>query len=159
MIEAILGNLPTDSIFLSLLMLIAVGAFAGFIAGLFGIGGGVVIVPLLYYIFTLADVDEGVRMHLAVGTSLGNIVLVSIISAVSHSRKNAVDLEIVKFLASSLITGVILGSIAIAILKGSSLILIYSIILIVVAFQFFFWRDTWEISSEFPKNMLSLIHI
>ena len=153
MIEAILGNLPTDSIFLSLLMLIAVGAFAGFIAGLFGIGGGVVIVPLLYYIFTLADVDEGVRMHLAVGTSLGNIVLVSIISAVSHSRKNAVDLEIVKFLASSLITGVILGSIAIAILKGSSLILIYSIILIIVAFQFFFWRDTWEISPEFPKNI------
>ncbi len=154
MIETILGNLPTESILVALFILVCVGIFAGFIAGLFGIGGGVVIVPVLYYILTLAEIDENIRMHLAVGTSLGNIVLVSIISAFSHSRKNAVDFEIVKFIATSLITGVIIGSIAVAVLKGSSLILIYSVILTAVAFQFFFWKDSWQISSDFPKNIL-----
>lgn len=154
MIETILGNLPTESILVALIILVCVGIFAGFIAGLFGIGGGVVIVPVLYYILTLAEIDENIRMHVAVGTSLGNIVLVSIISAFSHSRKNAVDFEIVKFIATSLITGVIIGSIAVAVLKGSSLILIYSVILTAVAFQFFFWKDSWQISSDFPKNIL-----
>ena len=154
MIETILGNLPTESILVALLILVCVGIFAGFIAGLFGIGGGVVIVPVLYYILTLAEIDENIRMHVAVGTSLGNIVLVSIISAFSHSRKNAVDFEIVKFIATSLITGVIIGSIVVAVLKGSSLILIYSVILTAVAFQFFFWKDSWQISSDFPKNIL-----
>ena len=154
MIETILGNLPTESILVALFILVCVGIFAGFIAGLFGIGGGVVIVPVLYYILTLAEIDENIRMHLAVGTSLGNIVLVSIISAFSHSRKNAVDFEIVKFIATSLITGVIIGSIAVAVLKGSSLILIYSVILTAVAFQFFLWKDSWQISSDFPKNIL-----
>jgi len=153
-IETILGNLPTESILVALFILVCVGIFAGFIAGLFGIGGGVVIVPVLYYILTLAEIDENIRMHLAVGTSLGNIVLVSIISAFSHSRKNAVDFEIVKFIATSLITGVIIGSIAVAVLKGSSLILIYSVILTAVAFQFFLWKDSWQISSDFPKNIL-----
>ena len=51
------------------MLLVRTGIFAGFIAGLFGIGGGVVVVPALYYIYTLAEVDESIRMHLAVGTS------------------------------------------------------------------------------------------
>ena len=50
------------------MLLVSTGIFAGFIAGLFGIGGGVVVVPALYYIYTLAEVDESIRMHLAVGT-------------------------------------------------------------------------------------------
>ena len=114
---------------------------AGFAAGLFGIGGGVVVVPVLYYIFTLAEIDESVRMHLSIGTSLANIVPISIISAFNHSKRKSVDLNFLRFISISVVLGVILGSIIVSLLKGSTLILIYSILLMIVAMQFFFWKE------------------
>ena len=81
MFSTILNNIPADQLVLLIVLLLTTGIFAGTIAGLFGIGGGVVIVPALYYIFTLAEIDEQSRMHLAVGTSLANIIQTSIISA------------------------------------------------------------------------------
>ena len=100
--------------------MISTGIFAGFIAGLFGIGGGVVVVPALYYIFTLAEVDESIRMHLAVGTSLANIVPISIISVINHHRRGVVDVGFLKFIFISVLIGVIFGSVAVSSLKGSS---------------------------------------
>ena len=152
MFSTIFSNVASGDLFFSISLLISTGIFAGFIAGLFGIGGGVVVVPALYYIFTLAEVDESIRMHLAVGTSLANIVPISIISAVSHARKNSVNIDFLRFIFVSIIVGVTCGSIAVSYLEGSSLILIYSIILLFVAAQFFFWKDKWRLSSSFPKN-------
>ena len=153
MFSTIFSNVASGDLLFSISLLIGTGIFAGFIAGLFGIGGGVVVVPALYYIFTLAEVDESIRMHLAVGTSLANIVPISIISAVSHARKNSVNIDFLKFIFVSIIVGVTCGSIAVSYLEGSTLILIYSIILLFVAAQFFFWHDKWRLSSSFPKNM------
>ena len=87
MFSTILSNVPPESLYLLLILLISAGIFTGIIAGLFGVGGGVVVVPTLYYIFTLAEVDENIRMHLAVGTSLANIIPISIVSALSHARR------------------------------------------------------------------------
>ena len=153
MFSTIFSNVASGDLFFSISLLIGTGIFAGFIAGLFGIGGGVVVVPALYYIFTLAEVDESIRMHLAVGTSLANIVPISIISVVSHARKNSVNIDFLKFIFVSIIVGVTCGSIAVSYLKGSTLILIYSIILLFVAAQFFFWKDKWRLSSSFPQNL------
>ena len=153
MFSTIFSNVASGDLLFSVSLLIGTGIFAGFIAGLFGIGGGVVVVPALYYIFTLAEVDESIRMHLAVGTSLANIVPISIISAVSHARKNSVNIDFLKFIFVSIIVGVTCGSIAVSYLEGSTLILIYSIILLFVAAQFFFWKDKWRISPSFPKNL------
>ena len=86
MFSTILSNVPPESLYLLLILLISAGIFTGIIAGLFGVGGGVVVVPTLYYIFTLAEVDENIRMHLAVGTSLANIIPISIVSALSHAK-------------------------------------------------------------------------
>ncbi len=154
MFATIFSNVATGDLLFSIILLIGTGIFAGFIAGLFGIGGGVVVVPALYYIFTLAEVDESIRMHLAVGTSLANIVPISFISAVNHHRRKSVDLNLLKFIFLSVIIGVIFGSIIVSSLKGSSLILIYSIILFFVALQFFFWKEEWKFANHFPSNLL-----
>ena len=153
MFNTIFSNVASGDLLFSISLLISTGIFAGFIAGLFGIGGGVVVVPALYYIFTLAEVDENIRMHLAVGTSLANIVPISIISALSHARKNSVNIDFLKFIFVSIIVGVTCGSIAVSYLEGSTLILIYSIILLFVAAQFFFWKDKWRLSPSFPENV------
>lgn len=158
MLSTIISNVASGDLVFSISLLVTVGIFAGFIAGLFGIGGGVVVVPALYYIFTLAEVDESIRMHLSVGTSLANIVPISIVSAVNHAKRKSVDISLLKFIFASVITGVILGSIVVTFLKGSSLILIYSIILMFVAMQFFLWKDKWRFALVFPKNFLGHIY-
>ena len=153
MFTTIFSNVASGDLLFSVMLLVGTGIFAGFIAGLFGIGGGVVVVPALYYIYTLAEVDESIRMHLAVGTSLANIVPISIISAINHHRRGSVNLDFLKFISLSLLIGVIFGSIAVSFLEGSSLILIYSIILFFVALQFFFWKDEWRFADKFPNNL------
>lgn len=154
MFSTILSNIPQEDIFLLITLLVSTGFFAGIIAGLFGVGGGVVVVPALYYVFTLAEVDESLRMHLAVGTSLANIIPTSIISALSHARRKAVDFNLIRVIAYSIIGGVVIGALVVSSLKGSTLMLIYSSLLFLVSLQFFFWKDSWRISKEFPKNYL-----
>ena len=92
-------------------------------------------------------------MHLSIGTSLANIVPISIISAFNHAKRKSVDFNFLKFIFLSVVLGVILGSVVISYLEGSSLILIYSILLMIVAMQFFFWKDKWRLAIEFPKNI------
>ena len=153
MFSTIISNIASGDLILSISILIATGLFAGVIAGLFGIGGGVVVVPVLYYIFTLAEIDESIRMHLSIGTSLANIVPISIISAFNHAKRKSVDLSFLRFIFISVVLGVVLGSVVVSFLEGSSLILIYSILLMIVAMQFFFWKDKWRLAPEFPKNI------
>ena len=153
MFSTIISNIASGDLIFSISLLISTGLFAGFIAGLFGIGGGVVVVPVLYYIFTLAEIDESIRMHLSIGTSLANIIPISIISAFNHAKRKSVDFNFLKFIFLSVVLGVILGSVVISYLEGSNLILIYSILLMIVAMQFFFWKDKWRLAIEFPKNI------
>ena len=124
MFSTILNNIPADQLVLLIVLLLTTGIFAGTIAGLFGIGGGVVIVPALYYIFTLAEIDEQSRMHLAVGTSLANIIPTSIISAYSHYKMKAVDFKLVSLVTPSLIIGVIFGALVVSNISGSFLMII-----------------------------------
>ena len=90
-------------------LLAALGAVAGLLAGMFGIGGGMVLVPGLYYIFTHLGYDTA-AMHMAVGTSLLTIVFTGASSAFAHYRRGAVDFDIFKKFAIGLIFGVVLGT-------------------------------------------------
>ena len=101
---------------------------------------GVVVVPVLYYIFTLAEIDESIRMHLSIGTSLANIVPISIISAFNHAKRKSVDLSFLRFIFISVVLGVVLGSVVVSFLEGSSLILIYSILLMIVSCLLFLYQ-------------------
>ncbi len=102
----------------------------GFVAGLFGIGGGLITVPFLYYIFGSFGVDQTYIMHLAVGTSFAIIIPTSIVSVLTHHKYKAVDFDIVKNYGTYVVFGVIVGTIFAASLKTKSLVLFFSIIIL-----------------------------
>ena len=101
----------------------------GFVAGLFGIGGGLITVPFLYYIFGSLGIDQEYVMHLAVGTSFSIIIPTSIVSVLTHHKFKAVDFDIVKSYGAFVVFGVIFGTIFAASLKTKSLVLFFSIII------------------------------
>ncbi|MBD1158674.1 sulfite exporter TauE/SafE family protein [Pelagibacterales bacterium SAG-MED19] len=101
----------------------------GFVAGLFGIGGGLITVPFLYYIFGSLGIDQTYLMHLAVGTSFAIIIPTSIVSVLTHHKFEAVDFDIVKSYGIFVVLGVVLGTIFAASLKTKSLVLFFSIVI------------------------------
>ena len=102
----------------------------GFVAGLFGIGGGLITVPFLYYIFGKLGIDQAYLMHLAVGTSFAIIIPTSIVSVLTHHKFKAVDFDIVKSYGAFVVFGVIFGTIFATSLKTKSLVLFFSIIIL-----------------------------
>ena len=102
----------------------------GFVAGLFGIGGGLITVPFLYYIFGMLEIDQTYIMHLAVGTSFAIIIPTAIVSVLTHNKFKAVDFNIVKNYGIYVVLGVIVGTIFAASLKTKSLVLFFSIIIL-----------------------------
>ena len=146
--------------FVGLMVLIAIPV--GFFAGLFGIGGGLISVPFLYYLFSSFGVDNAYIMHLAVGTSFSIIVPTSIVSVMTHHKFKAVDFNIVKSYGVFVITGVIFGTIFAASLKTKPLILFFSIIVFFLAFYLLFLKEketniklTMKLSSKIFFGFLS----
>ena len=105
----------------------------GFVAGLFGIGGGLITVPFLYYIFASLGIDQSYIMHLAVGTSFAIIIPTSIVSVLTHHKFKAVDFNIVRSYGVYVIIGVIFGTLFAASLKTKSLVLFFSIIIFILS--------------------------
>ena len=121
----------------------------GFMAGLFGIGGGLITVPVLFYIFNFIGLDQEFIMHLAVGTSFSIIIPTSIISTMTHMKYKAVDLKIVKTFGLFVIFGVILGALFAANLKTANLILFFSIM--TMFFALIFLASKEKINPEQKK--------
>ena len=108
--------------------MIATAFPVGFFAGLFGIGGGLITVPFLFFIFEALGVDKSYLMHLAVGTSFAIIIPTSIVSVYTHYKHKSVDLSIVKTYGLFVIIGVILGTTFAALMKTKSLIVFFTIV-------------------------------
>tara|TARA_B100000927_G_C16457594_1_gene466501 strand:- start:999 stop:1835 length:837 start_codon:yes stop_codon:yes gene_type:complete len=144
---------------LSVLALAA--AVAGFMAGLLGVGGGIIMVPALYYAFTVLDFDIVTRMHLSVGTSLAIIIPTSIISTKTHMEYDAVDFGMVKSFGLFILTGVIAGTFLAVNMKTPALVLFFSIFAFMVGLFFIFLReklvDNPKKISEFVKKMSGII--
>ncbi len=102
----------------------------GFVAGLFGIGGGLITVPFLYFIFGSLEIDPQYVMHLAVGTSFAIIIPTSTVSVLTHHKFKAVDFDIVKNYGLFVVLGVIVGTVFAASLKTKSLVLFFSIMIL-----------------------------
>ena len=102
----------------------------GFVAGLFGIGGGLITVPFLYFIFSSLEIDPKYVMHLAVGTSFAIIIPTSTVSVLTHHKFKAVDFDIVKNYGLFVVLGVIVGTVFAASLKTKSLVLFFSIMIL-----------------------------
>ena len=129
-------------------------AGAGFMAGLLGVGGGIVMVPALYYAFTVLEFDIVTRMHLSVGTSLAIIIPTSIISTMTHREHDAVDLKMVKSFGVFILAGVICGTFLAVNLKTPSLVLFFSIFTLIVGLFFIFLREKLV---DNPKQISAIV--
>ena len=137
-----------------LFVLSVAAAVAGFLAGLLGVGGGIIMVPALYYAFTVLDFDILTRMHLSVGTSLAIIIPTSIISTKTHMEYDAVDFKMVKSFGIFILFGVIAGTFLAVNLKTAALVLFFSIFAFIVGLFFIFLREKL---LENPKEISDLV--
>ena len=137
-----------------LIVLSMAAAVAGFMAGLLGVGGGIIMVPALYYAFTVLDFDIVTRMHLSVGTSLAIIIPTSIISTKTHMEYDAVDFKMVKSFGIFILLGVITGTFLAVNLKTPALVLFFSIFAFIVGLFFIFVREKL---MENPKKISDLV--
>ncbi len=110
-----------------IIALAAIGGTAGFLAGLLGIGGGIVLVPGLYYTLTALGYDPEHMMHVAVGTSLAVIVPTGFSSARAHWKRGAVDLELVKKIGIGIVLGVVIGTLVAGQLSGALLKAVFAL--------------------------------
>jgi len=113
----------------------AVGGVAGLLAGLFGIGGGLVIVPMLVYVFHLLNVSQEVTMHLALATSMACIMFTSVSSFLAHHKRGAVHWDVVKRIVVGILTGTFLGSCVASLLSTDFLQVFFVFFLYFVATQ------------------------
>ncbi len=130
--------------------LLATGLMAGVLAGLLGVGGGIVIVPVLYHLFTLLGIDESVRMHVTVGTSLATIIPTSILSSRAHRKRGSLDGAMLKRLVPGVVAGVIIGSIASGFLSGQVLTAVFAGVALLVALNMAFKRDGFALADGLP---------
>jgi uncharacterized membrane protein YfcA len=154
---AIAGLDVTELIELAL-MLVAVGALAGFFAGIFGIGGGAILVPVFYECFRLAGVPLEVRMPLCIGTSLAIIIPTSIRSYRAHHARGAVDMEILKIWWLPVVIGVIAGSITARYAPERLFKIVFVGVAWSAAARLLLARDNWKLGDDLPRGPLMRLY-
>lgn len=145
-------NLPLGELLVFALAIAASGVVSGLMAGVFGIGGGAVLVPVFYQVFGLLGVEEAVRMHLSVGSSLAIIIPTSLRSFTSHRVRGAVDMELLRSFYLPVPLGVVLASLTAAFISSGGLRTIFAVITLLVALRLLFNRESWRIGNEIPGN-------
>src|SRR5437660_9630605 len=149
----IAGLDPEELIELALL-LIAVGALSGFLAGIFGIGGGAILVPVFYECFRLAGVPLEVRMPLCIGTSLAIIIPTSIRSFRAHHFRGAVDMDVLRLWAVPVISGVVLGSVIARHAPERLFKYVFVGVAWSAAARLLLGRDSWRLGDTLPGGVL-----
>jgi uncharacterized membrane protein YfcA len=140
------------------LLLVAVGALAGFLAGVFGIGGGAVLVPVFYECFRLAGVPLEARMPLCVGTSLAVIIPTSISSFRAHYLRGAVDMAILKIWWLPIVTGVTAGSIIARYAPERLFKYVFVMVAWSAAARLLLAREDWKFGDDMPKGALMRLY-
>ena len=144
--------MPLGEIAVFALAIAASGVVSGLMAGAFGIGGGMVLVPVFYQVFAILGVDEAVRMHLAVGSSLAIIVPTSLRSFTGHRVRGVADNDLLRSFYIPVPLGVVLASLTAAHISGEGLRVIFAVITVLVAIRLLFGRESWRIGKEIPGN-------
>jgi len=145
-------GVPPGEIALLVAGILVSGVVSGVLAGLFGIGGGAVIVPVLFEVFRILGVPDEVRMQLCVGTSLAIIVPTNIRSYLAHRAKGAVDHEVVTTWVLPALLGVVIGSVVAAFAPSAVFRLAFVVMAAVIAFKLLFGRDSWRVADDFPRQ-------
>jgi len=147
-----LFGMPAGELVLLVAALVVAGLAAGFLAGLLGIGGGGVLVPVLYEVFRVLDVDPAIRMHMVLGTTLAIIAPTSLKSFAGHRAKGSVDLVLLKRVAPWVVLGVVIGILTAKASSGTFLKWVWVIAAGLVALKMALGREDWRIADELPPR-------
>lgn len=134
-------------------LLLATGVFAGILAGLLGVGGGIIIVPILFHLFTSFGVETSLAMPLAVGTSLSTIVLTSIVSSRKHYAKGGIDMPLVRAWALPVLIGVGIGALLPTVVDGAQVKTVFGVMLVLVSLHMLagsYWK--LELMEHLPPR-------
>ncbi len=147
-------GLPTGEIVWLLALMLGGGFVMGVLAGLLGIGGGGIMVPILYELFSAMGVEEAVLMHMCVGTSLAVIMPTSMRSFYSHKAKGAVDMDIIRTMAVPVVVGVVIGTLIARYSDNNVLTAIWAGAATVMSLKLYFGRESWKLGDHIPGNPL-----
>jgi uncharacterized membrane protein YfcA len=153
-----IGGIPLSELLFLAAVIIAGGIVTGILAGLFGIGGGAIIVPVLYEVFRVLEVPEAVRMQLCVGTSMAIIVPTNVRSFLVHRAHGAVLMDVVRAWAIPSVIGVAVGALIAGIAPGAVLKVAFVIITGTIGLKLLIGRDDWRIASVLPGRIAMAIY-
>ncbi len=134
-------------------LLACVGAFAGILAGLLGVGGGIVLVPAFFFVFSNLGFGSAQLMQLCVATSLATIIVTSARSVASHHSKGAVDWAILRAWAPGIAIGAVLGVLVVAQLRTATLQIIFGGLALFVGLYMAFGRQSWRLAGTLPAGL------
>ncbi|WP_323764359.1 sulfite exporter TauE/SafE family protein [Marinovum sp.] len=134
-------------------LLVVIGGFAGVLAGLLGVGGGIVLVPAFFYAFQTLGYDGPQLMQMCLATSLATIIVTSVRSVMSHNRKGAVDWAILKTWAPGIAVGAVLGVLAAASLRSVTLQALFGVLGVVIGLYLGLGRAHWRLADAMPKGL------
>jgi len=137
--------------------LLVTGLIAGVLAGLLGVGGGIVIVPVLFNIFLWLGIDESIRMHLAVGTSLATIIPTSIMSARSHFKRGGIDVDLLKSWGPAIFIGVLAGTYFGGNARGEVLTAIFASVALFVAANMALRKEGMVLAQSLPGGIARFV--
>jgi len=149
---------PIGEIVLLALWIAGAGILVGILAGLFGIGGGAIIVPVLYEVFRAMEVPEDVRMQLCIGTSLAIIIPTTVRSYIEHKKKGAVIPHVVRLWALPAVIGVAIGSVAASYAPASVFKIVFVIFACFISIKMLFGSDRWNLGRDLPGRMLLALY-
>lgn len=145
-------GLPAGEIALLVAMLLAGGVVMGLLAGLLGVGGGGIMVPILYELFAEIGVDEAVRMHLCIGTTLAVIVPTSLRSYFSHKARGAVDVGILRSMVGPVVLGVVIGTLVARFSDRTVMTAIWAGAAALISLKMYLGRESWRLGDEIPGH-------
>jgi len=134
-----------------------IGVLSGILAGLLGIGGGVIAVPCLYFIFSFLDFPQPYLMHLAIGTSLASMILNTLSSTLGHNKRGSVVWKVVKQMALGLVLGTVLGALSANLLSGIVLEIFFGVFLLILAWHFWKHEPHYDELYHLPRTRILFI--
>jgi uncharacterized membrane protein YfcA len=151
-------GVPVNDLMLLAAAIIAGGVVAGVLAGLFGVGGGVIVVPVLYEVFRLLGVPDAVHMQLCIGTSLAIMTPTNIRSYRAHRATGAVLTDVVRRWTPGVLIGIAIGSLIATFAPSSVFKIAFVVIAAIIASKMLFGQQSWRLGNELPNNGLAHLY-
>ena len=149
--------LEIDTFFIISLLLFFTGFISGILAGFFGIGGGIIVVPVIYHLFNFLDFSENISMHMAIGTSLATIIPASLNSLVEHRKRGSVDTSLLNKWKLSILFGSLIGAVIAQLIDGKILIILFAFFSFFVGIRMLFTKPYSIKTYNYLKSIQKII--